>query len=155
MSLDLDDFDFRDWGLRMGRLEGPNGDMDLVLWQGDCPNCGDDAYVRLNPCHFAALANELSFVTAPEAAHAVERMQDRLTLLVALVRSQCPPGNPLRAAVDALATDSTTPASDAALPGTSCPPALGAEVASPDLFAQPLPIDGDGAITANSERNQQ
>ena len=154
MSLNLDDFEFRDWGLRMGRLEGQNGDMDLVLWQGDCPNCGDDAYVRLNPCHFAALANELGFLTAPEAAHGVERMQDRLTLLVALVRSQCPPGNPLRAAVDALVTDSTTHAPDVVVPSTTCPPSPGAGASSPDLFAQPLPIDADGAMTANSEGNQ-
>ncbi|MBL8466883.1 hypothetical protein [Methyloversatilis discipulorum] len=102
MSLDIEDFPFRDWGLRMGWLEGKDGVDDLLLWQGECANCGDDCYVRLNSCHFPPLAKELGMLTAQEAAQRVARLQDRLTLLAALVRAHSPAGSPLRAAVDAL-----------------------------------------------------
>lgn len=102
MSLDIEDFPFRDWGLRMGWLTGEDGADDLVLWQGECPNCDEEAFVRLNPCHFGPLAKELGLLTAQEAAQRVARLQDRLTVLAALVRAHSPAGSPLRTAVDAL-----------------------------------------------------
>lgn len=102
MSLNIENFDFHDWGLRMGWFEGQNGEMDLILWQGECPNCGDSCFVRLNPCHFGPLARELGLLREDEVEQRDERMQDRLSLLAALVRAHSPAGSPLRTAVDAL-----------------------------------------------------
>jgi hypothetical protein len=102
MNLNIEHFHFVEWGLRMGWFEGQNGDMDLMLWQGDCPGCGDDCYVRLSPCHFEPLARELGLLREEEVDQRVGRMQDRLTLLAALVRAHSPAGSPLRTAVDAL-----------------------------------------------------
>lgn len=101
MSLNIEDFPFRDWGLRMGWLQGNDGIDDLVLWQPE--HFGDDeTFVRLNPCHFGAIAKEMGMVTEQEAAQRVEKLQDRLSLLAALVRAHSPAGSPLRTAVDAL-----------------------------------------------------
>lgn len=136
MSLDIKDFPFRDWGLRMGWLTGEDGADDLVLWQDECPNCGDDCYVRLNHCHFEPLARELGFLTAQEAAQRVARLQDRLTLLTALVCAHSPAGSPLSTAVDALLTATPT-ATSLELPqsGTTCPRVP--DAAPPDLFDEP------------------
>lgn len=110
MSLDIRDFHELDFGLNLAWFENANGtDQDLILWQGRCPDCGEDCFVRLHPVHTQLLAKELGLLTAQEVAQRVARMQDRLTLLAALVRAHSPAGSPLRTAVDALAEGTDQP----------------------------------------------
>lgn len=139
MSLDIENFPFRDWGLRMGWLTGEDGADDLVLWQDECPNCGSDCYVRLNPCHFGPLAKELGLLTAGEAAQRVARLQDRLTLLAALVRAHSHEGSVLRTAVDALLAE----------PGRHMDDGHDAQPENPQVAAiEPTGLDGIPACSA-------
>jgi hypothetical protein len=92
MGLNIKDFHENDFGLNLAWFENANGiDRDLILWQGQCPDCGEDCFVRLHPVHTALLAKELGLLTAQEAAQRVARLQDRLALLAALVRAHKQP----------------------------------------------------------------
>lgn len=102
-NFNIANFHENDFGLNVAWFDSANGrDRDLILWQGQCPDCDADSYVRLHPVHTLLLAQELGLLTAQEAAQGVERLQDRLTVLAALVRAHNPAGSPLRTAVDAL-----------------------------------------------------
>jgi hypothetical protein len=103
MSLKIDDFHQLDWGLRLAWFENQSGDgKDLILWQSDCPNCGDDCYVRLHPCHFSLLARELGTVPAEKVNEATERLKDRLAILHALIEAHTAGDSPLRIAAGRL-----------------------------------------------------
>lgn len=136
MSLNIEDFHENDFGLNLAWFDSANGkDRDLILWQGYCPEGGGECYVRLHPVHFPLLAKELGLVTAQEAAQRVERMQDRLNLLVALVRAHSPIASPLRIAADALLNTPAPIVRNKKEDEHDTLPALEAE--SADLFGEP------------------
>lgn len=127
------DFHENDFGLNLSWFESANGkDRDLVLWQGECPDCNADNYVRLHPVHTQLLAQELGLLTEQEAARRVEKLQDRLTVLAALVRAHSLAGSPLRTAVDALLGNGSD-AQPSEAPSKPLPRGVGGE---PDLFAE-------------------
>lgn len=136
MSLNIEDFHENDFGLNLAWFDSANGkDRDLILWQGYCPEGGGECYVRLHPVHFPLLAKELGLVTAQEAAQRVERMQDRLNLLAALVRAHSPIASPLRIAADALLNTPAPIVRNKKQDEHDTLPALEAE--SADLFGEP------------------
>ena len=79
-------------------------DGDILLAQGEC-GCGDEVLVRLHRSQIPLVAKLGGFVPADDVARATERLQDRLGLVVSLVRSHCKPDDPLRIVVDALLGD--------------------------------------------------
>lgn len=82
-------------------------DGDVELRQGEFD--GYDMTVTLHRSQMALLAREKGFIDAEEVGRRVGAIQDRLSLLVGLVRSHCGEGHPLRAAADFLAGDAPEP----------------------------------------------
>jgi hypothetical protein len=123
MSFDYSNFHVIDWGLRLGWFGGGSGETpDLMLWQGDCDDCDvGERYVRLSSAHFPLIAKELQLLTPEEAGAKAAYWRDRFDLLAALVRSQCPTGSPLRAALDALVEGQSATAQQASRPAAAAP----------------------------------
>ena len=74
-------------------------DGDILLAQGEC-GCGDEVLVRLYRSQIPLVAELGGFVPAEAVTKATERLQDRINLMVSLVRSHCKPDAPLRLVVD-------------------------------------------------------
>lgn len=79
-------------------------DGDILPAQGEC-GCGDEVLVRLHRSQIPLVAELGGFVPADNVARATERLQDRLSLVVSLVRSHCKPDDPLGIVVDELLGD--------------------------------------------------
>ena len=121
-------------------------DGDILLAQGEC-GCGDEILVRLHRSQIPLVAELGGFVPAGDVTKATERLQDRLSLLVALVRSHCNPDDPRRLVVDGMFADFASkpihsPLEATAAPfGDGCPPSIaGCDSGLPahrndDLFA--------------------
>lgn len=77
-------------------------DGDILLDQGTCWSCGEDAAIRLHRSHLPLLAETAGWLTHNECQRGIESMRDRLSMLAAMVRAHCPEGHPLRAAADEL-----------------------------------------------------
>lgn len=84
-------------------------DGDILLNQGACWSCGEDAPIRLHRSHLPLLAETAGWVTHNELQRAIEGMRDRLHLLGAMVRAHLTEGHPLRAAADELVGRPATP----------------------------------------------
>lgn len=122
-------------------------DGDILLAQGEC-GCGDEILVRLHRSQIPLVAELGGFVPAEDVSKATERLQDRLSLVVSLVRSHCKPDDPLRLVVDGMfAGFASKPLSDpleatVAPMGDGCPPSVAGcnsglpESRNADLFAE-------------------
>jgi hypothetical protein len=89
-------------------------DGDILLSQGPCWSCHEDAPIRLHRSHLPLLAETAGWLTHNEFQRGIESMRARLSLLAAMVRAHCPEGHPLRAAADELVGRPTTPRAVAA-----------------------------------------
>lgn len=90
--------DERMWELEISQCD----DGDILIEQGQCGNCGEDAIIRLHRCHIPLIAELGGFVPENEVAQAADRLRDRLNLMASLVRAHTKPGDPLRVVVDDL-----------------------------------------------------
>ena len=79
-------------------------DGDVLLRSGRCPSCQEDSFIRLHRTQIPLVAEAGGFVPAGDVVKATERLQDRLDLLISLVRAHTQAGDPLRIVVDDLAT---------------------------------------------------
>lgn len=121
----MKDSDEKMWELETMLLE----DGDILLAQGYC-GCGDETLIRLHRSQIPLVAELGGFVPADDVARATERLQDRLSLVVSLVRSHCKPDDPLRLVVDGMFADFESkpipgPLEATAAPlGDGCPPSI-------------------------------
>lgn len=77
-------------------------DGDILLDQGQCWSCGEAAEIRLHRSQIHLVAELGGFVPAGDVVRATERLEDRLKLLVSLIRAHCKPHEPLRMIVEDL-----------------------------------------------------
>lgn len=85
-------------------------DDDVLLRQERCPACLEDVFVRLHRSQVPLVAEIAGYVPANEVQRATARLQDRLDLLVSLVRAHSKAGDPLRIVVDDLMSGRQEPA---------------------------------------------
>lgn len=93
--------DERMWELEISQCD----DGDILIEQGRCGGCGDDAIIRLHRCHIPLIAELGGFVPANDVDQTAERLQYRLNIMASLVRAHTKPGEPLRVVVDDLMAD--------------------------------------------------
>lgn len=95
-------------------------DGDILVAQGLC-GCGDEVLVRLHRSQIPLVAELGGFVLADDVTRATERLQDRLVLVVSLVRSHCKPDDPLRLVVDGMFADFASKPIPSPLEATAAP----------------------------------
>lgn len=109
-------------------------DGDILLKQGDCPDCGDDIFVRLHRSHLPLLAEIAGWCTEADFRRAIAQSNERLRLLAAMVRAHCQEGHPLRAAADELVGRPSKPSAPPMIANDGEPHAGSAADEQPGLF---------------------
>lgn len=130
MSTNREQPDERLWELDITLCD----DGDILLKQGDCPDCGDDICVRLHRSHLPLLAETAGWLTQNVYQRGIERMRDKLDLLAAMVRAHCQEGHPLRAAADELVGRPSKPSAPPMIANDGEPHAGSAADEQPGLF---------------------
>lgn len=80
-------------------------DGDILIEQGRCWSCNENVPIRLHCSQIPLIAKLGDYVPAGDVARATERLQDRFSLLSALVRAHTKLDDPLRIVVDELMSD--------------------------------------------------
>lgn len=94
----MEQHDERLWELEICKCD----DGDILLEQGVCWSCSESLQIRLHRSQIPLIAELVGLVPAGDVARATERLEDRLKLLVSLIRAHCKPHEPLRMIVEDL-----------------------------------------------------
>lgn len=92
----MEEHDEKLWELQIGICD----DGDILLEQGVCGSCNEAVMVRLHRTQIPLVAEYGGFVNEEEVTKATERLQDRLNILISLIRAHCKPNEPLRIIVE-------------------------------------------------------